>query len=290
MFRRKDNGVMRNLGYYNGEIGLIEEMRVPMTDRGFYFGDGIYDAAYSRNHVIYALDEHIDRFFGNLERLDIRFSMDKAQLRTLLCELSLRVDDGEQFVYWQATRGSALRDHPYPEFDVMANLSVMIRPKKVMDIQKRLRLVTEEDRRYLYCNMKTINLLPSVLTAQKAAAAGADECVLHRGERVTECSHSNVSMLSGGAFVTPPADEYILPGVGRAHLMAASRAFGIPVEERIFTMEELMAADEVIISSAGILGNAAYEIDAVPVGGKDGATLARLQAYVQADWLEKTTK
>ena len=290
MFRRKDNGVMRNLGYYNGEIGLIEEMRVPMTDRGFYFGDGIYDAAYSRNHVIYALDEHIDRFFGNLEKLDIRFAMDKAQLRTLLCELSLRVDDGEQFVYWQATRGSALRDHPYPSADVTANLSVMIRPKKVMDIQKKLRLVTAEDKRYLYCNMKTINLLPSVLTAQKATAAGADECVLHRGERVTECSHSNVSMLSGGAFVTPPADEYILPGVGRAHLMAASRALGIPVEERIFTMEELMAADEVIISSAGILGNAAYEIDTVPVGGKDGATLARLQAYVQTDWLEKTTK
>ena len=290
MFRRKDNGVMRNLGDYNGEIGLIEEMRVPMTDRGFYFGDGIYDAAYSRNHVIYALDEHIDRFFGNLERLDIRFSMDKAQLRTLLCELSLRVDDGAQFVYWQATRGSALRDHPYPSADVTANLSVMIRPKKVMDIQKKLRLVTAEDKRYLYCNMKTINLLPSVLTAQKATAAGADECVLHRGERVTECSHSNVSMLSGGAFVTPPADEYILPGVGRAHLMAASRALGIPVEERIFTMEELMAADEVIISSAGILGNAAYEINTVPVGGKDGATLARLQAYVQTDWLEKTTK
>lgn len=279
---------MRNLGYYNGEIGLIEEMKIPMTDRGFYFGDGIYDAAYSRNHVIYALDEHVERFFGNLARLDIRISMDRGQLKALLCELVQRVDDGEQFVYWQATRGSALRDHAYPSADVMGNLCVMLRPKRVTSIDKKMRLVTAEDKRYLYCNMKTINLLPSVLTAQMATAAGADECLLHRGERVTECSHSNVSILSRGVFITPPTDEYILPGVGRAHLIAACRALGIPVQERVFTMSELMAADEVIISSAGILGNAACEVDSVPVGGKDTETLARLQAYVYADWITKT--
>ena len=279
---------MRNLGYYNGEIGLIEEMKIPMTDRGFYFGDGIYDAAYTRNHKIYALEEHIDRFFGNLARLEIRLPMEKMQLSELLCRLAVQVDDGEQFVYWQATRGSALRDHIYPDASVCGNLAIMIRPKKVLDIHKRLRLVSEEDKRYLYCNMKTINLLPSVLTAQKAAEMGADECVLHRGPRVTECSHSNISMLSGGTFVTPPTDEYILPGVGRAHLIAACHALGIPVEERVFTMDELMAADEAIVSSAGILGNAVNEIDSVPVGGKDTETLTRLQQYVLVDWLEKT--
>jgi D-alanine transaminase len=226
--------------------------------------------------------------FGNLTRLNLRLDMDRAQLSTLLCELACRVDDGEQFVYWQATRGSALRDHAYGEMS--ANLTVMLRPKKVRNIHQPMRLITAEDKRYLYCNMKTINLLPSVMTAQLAMEAGADECVLHRGDRVTECSHSNVSMLSGGCFVTPPADEYILPGVGRAHLMAACRTLGIPVEERVFTMQELMDADEVIVSSAGILGNAAYEIDSVPVGGKDAQTLARLQRFVHEDWLKKTEK
>ena len=125
---------MKNLGYYNGEIGLIEELKVPMTDRGLYFGDGIYDAAYSRNHIIYALDEHINRFYRNLARLELNFPMSKEQLRDLLCDLVRRVDDGEQFVYWQATRGSALREHVYPENGCgAANLMVMLRPVKIRD-------------------------------------------------------------------------------------------------------------------------------------------------------------
>lgn len=281
---------MKNLGYYNGEIGLIEEMKVPMTDRGLYFGDGIYDAAYSRNHRIYALDEHIARFFGNLHRLQMHLDMTPDALAALLCELVRQVDDGEQFVYWQATRGSALREHAFPENGAgKANLMIMLRPVRIRDRSVPMKLVSAEDKRYLYCDIKTLSLLPSVLTAQQAKAAGADECVMHRGGRVTECSHSNISMLKDGVFVTPPADCYILPGVGRAHLLAACRALGIPQEERPFTMDELRAADELIISSAGLLCCRAVELDGVPVGQRDGHTLGRLQDYLYGDWLEKTT-
>lgn len=281
---------MRNLGYYNGQIGLIEEMNVPMTDRGLYFGDGIYDAAYTRNHIIYALDEHIDRFYGNLKRLEIAEPMSREELSLLLQELVRRVDDGEQFVYWQTTRGSALRDHSFPVGNLKSNLMVMLRPVPIKPVYQPIRLISAEDRRYLYCNMKTLNLLPSVLTAEMAVKAGVDETVLHRGDRVTECSHSNVSILKNGIFVTPPTDEYILPGVGRAHLIAASKALGIPVEERIFTMDELRGADEIIVSSAGSLCLAASELDGKPVGGKDPETLRKLQDFVVADWLEKTKK
>ena len=279
---------MRNLGYYNGEIGLIEDMKVPMTDRGLYFGDGIYDAAYTRNHIIYALDEHIARFYLNLKRLEIAEPMPAEELRALLIELVRRVDNDEQFVYWQATRGSALRDHTFPQGEVKSNLMIMLRPVSIKPVYKPIRLISAEDKRYLYCNMKTINLLPSVLTAEMAAKAGVDETVMHRGERVTECSHSNVSILKNGVFITPPADEYILPGVGRAHLIAASKTLGIPVEERIFTMDELRDADEIIVSSAGSLCLAACELDGKPVGGKDPVTLRKLQDFVVADWLEKT--
>ena len=277
---------MRNLGYYNGEIGLIEDMKVPMTDRGVYFGDGIYDAAYTRNHIIYALDEHIARFYTNLNRLEIAEPMPAEQLSALLMDLVRRVDNGEQFVYWQATRGSALRDHTYPEG--RSNLMIMLRPVSIKPVYRPIRLVTAEDKRYLYCNIKTLNLLPSVLTAEMAKRAGADETVLHRGDRVTECSHSNVSILKNGAFITPPPDEYILPGIGRAHLIAASKQLGIPVEERIFTLQELRDADEIIVSSAGSLCLAACELDGKPVGGKDPETLRRLQDFVVADWLAKT--
>ena len=280
---------MKNLGYYNGEIGLIEEMKVPMTDRGLYFGDGIYDAAYSRNHIIYALDEHIARFYRNLSRLHLNLDMTPEQLRDLLCDLVRRVDDGEQFVYWQATRGSALREHAYPEDGHgRANLMVMLRPVKIRAKESTMKLVSTPDMRYLYCDIKTLSLLPSVLTAQMAKEAGVDECVMHRDGRVTECSHSNVSMLKDGVFITPPADCYILPGVGRAHLLAACRALGIPSEERPFTMDELRDADEIIISSAGILCAAVTALDGAAVGGKDAVTLHKLKDYLFDDWLEKT--
>ena len=281
---------MRNLGYYNGEIGLIEEMKVPMTDRGFYLGDGLYDAAYTRNHIIYALDEHLDRFYAGMDTLDIPYPMPKQQLKALLSELVKRVDDGEQFVYWQVSRGSALRFHHYPEEGTPSNLTVMLRPMPIRPVYTPVKLISAEDKRYLYCNIKTISLLPGVLTAEMAVRAGAHETVLHRGDRVTECSHTNIGMLKNGAFVTPPADEYILAGVGRAHLMAACHALGVPVEERIFTMQELMEADEVILTSAGSLCLSAYELDGKVVGGKAPELLRRLQDYLMSDWLEKTAK
>ena len=279
---------MRNLGYYNGEIGLIEDMKIPMTDRGFYFGDGLYDAAYTRNHVIYALDEHIERFYAGLERLEIAPPMAPDALRQLLCELVLRVDDGEQFVYWQATRGSGLRDHAFLPSDVPSNLAVMLRPMKIKDVYRPIRLVSAPDKRYLYCNVKTLSLLPSVLTAQAARRAGVDECVMHRDGRVTECSHSNISILKDGVFITPPSDEYILAGVGRAHLMDACHTLGIPVQMRPFTMQELQDADEIIVSSAGSLCLRVCELDGKAVGGRDEARLARLRDRVVNDWLQKT--
>lgn len=267
---------MQNIAYYNGEIGAIEELRVPMTDRGFYFGDGIYDVAYSRNHKIYALDEHLDRFYRCIGMVDINAPMPREQLKELLESLSARVDDGEQLIYWQGTRGSGLRLHTYEENDTPCNLTVMIRPAKIRDTYEPIKLISAEDKRFLYCNIKTICLLPSVLTSQMAKRVGADETVLHRGDRVTECSHSNVSILKDGCFITAPTDEYILPGIGRAHLLAACRTLGIPTEERIYTMDELREADEIIVSSASSLCLAACELDGKAVGGKDTATLRQI--------------
>lgn len=279
---------MHNIAYYNGEIGAIEDMRVPMTDRGFYFGDGIYDVAYARNYRIYALDEHIERFYRCIGQVDINPPMPREQLRALLESLSARLDDGDQLIYWQGTRASGLRIHTYEESDAPCNLTVMIRPAKIRDVYEPVKLISAEDKRFLYCNIKTICLLPSVLTSQMAKRADAYETVLHRGDRVTECAHSNVSILKDGHFITAPTDEYILPGIGRAHLLLACRALGIPTEERIYTMDELRNADEVIVSSASALCLAAYELDGEPIGGRDAKNLRRLQDYLVNDWLTKT--
>lgn len=278
---------VRNLGYYNGKIGLIEEMSVPMNDRAGYFGDGIYDATYSRNHIIYALDEHIERFFNSARLVGMEVPMSREALAELLCDLVRRVDDGEQFVYWQLTRGTAPRNHAFP--NVPPNLWVMLKPASVKDTYAPVQLITAEDTRFYHCNIKTLNLLPNVLAAQRAEAAGAQESVFHRGDRVTECAHSNVHIIRDETFITAPTDNLILPGIARAHLIRTARALGYAVEERPFTVSEMMDADEVIISSAGSFCLAATEIDGKRVGGKSPVMLRRLQDALVEDWLSKTT-
>lgn len=278
---------MKTLGYYNGKFDELEKMTVPMLDRVCYFGDGIYDATYSRNHIIYALDEHIDRFYNSAALLDIHIPHTKEEMKAILCEMVKKVDDGSQFVYIQATRGTGIRNHVYDKNE-KANIWIMLRSANVKNTYEKIKLITLEDKRFLYCNIKTLNLIPSVLYATQTAEAGCDEAVLHRGERVTECAHSNVSILKNGVFKTAPTDEYILPGIARAHLIEMCRRFGIPVDETPFTVSEMMAADEVIVSSSGSFCLAASEIDGKPVGGKAPELLKKLQDALVEDFLTKT--
>lgn len=279
---------MENLGYYNGKIGLIEEMSIPMGDRACVFGDGIYDATYARNHVIYNLNEHVDRFFSSAAKLRIEPPCTKEELRFLLQDLVKRVDDGEQFVYFQITRGTAPREHSFPE--AKANLWVMLRPAKVKDNRVPIKLITLEDTRFFHCDVKTLNLIPNVLAAQRTKEAGCDEAVFHRGERVTECAHSNVSIIENGVFVTAPTDNLILPGIARVNLIKACRALDIPVSETPFTVARMMQADEVIVSSSGSFCLSASHIDGIPVGGKRADLLEKLRTYLEDDFIEATTK
>ena len=243
---------MKNLGYYNGTFGPLETMTVPMLDRVCYFGDGVYDATYSRNHIIFALDEHIDRFYNSAGLLQIKIPMEKQQMKTLLEEMVGKVDSGEQFVYWQVTRGTGIRNHAFPK-EGTGNIWIMLKPASIKDTYQKIRVITLEDTRFLHCNIKTLNLIPSVMAAQKTEEAGCDEAVLHRGERVTECAHSNVSILKNGVFQTAPTDHLILPGIARAHLIKACKALDIPVDEHPFTLAEMKGADEIIVSSSGSL-------------------------------------
>lgn len=277
---------MKNLGYYNGKIGSLEEMTVPMLDRACYFGDGVYDAAYSRNHIVYALEEHIDRFFDSAALLGIEVPMSREELATLIRELVRKVDDGEQFVYWQVSRGTAIRTHAFA--GERANIWIMLRPCRLRELYRKNRLISTEDTRFFHCNIKSLNLIPNVLAMQKAVAAGVDECVFHRGDIVTETAHSNISMLKDGKLITHPRDNLILAGVARKHLIEACHHFGIPVEERNYTLAELETADEVILTAAGSLCLSASELDGKPVGGKAPDTLRMLQDYLLADYVEKT--
>lgn len=280
---------MKTLGYYDGKIDELENMKVPMLDRACYFGDGIYDATYSRNKKIFAVDEHIDRFYHGLERVKIKFSMTKNRLRELLCELVGYTDDDELFVYWQVTRGEGIREHSYND-DMTGKLWVMLKPQPIVDMSQKIVLVTHEDIRYTLCDIKTLNLLPNVLFSQYAKERGAHECILHRGNRVTECAHSNVHIIKDGALITPPADRFILKGVAREHLIKACNALGIAVKIHPFTLEEVYGAEEVIVTSSGSLCLQAQSVDGIAVGGKQQELIIALQSYLLEEFRSATEK
>ncbi len=279
---------MKKLGYYNGFFGELEEMSVPMNDRVCYFGDGVYDATYSRNYKIFALEEHIDRLYNSAALLKIEIGQTKEEMKAILQEMVNKMDTDANFVYWQVTRGTGVRNHVFTTDGSKANLWITIVPKPIVDTYKKIRLITMEDTRFLHCNIKTLNLIPAVMASQKAKEAGCDETVLHRGDRVTECAHSNVHIIKDGVFVTAPTDHLILPGIARAHLIAACKRLGIGVDETPFTIKEMMEADEVIVSSSGSLCLAAEEIDGQRVGGKAPEILKLLQDEVLREFTEAT--
>jgi D-alanine transaminase len=278
---------MENLGYYNGRYAPLEEMTVPMNDRACYFGDGIFEVAYCRNYKIYSLDEHMDRLYESAKILGIDIPHTKEELSDIIKELVLLLDSHEQLVCWQVSRGTQLRNHA-PAEGLKANVWITLRPMKIKDIYTPMTLISLEDTRFLHCNMKTLNLIPTVIASAKAEAAGADEAVFHRDGRVTECAHSNISIIKDGAVKTAPADNMILAGVARAHLIKVCREFGIPVYEEPYTLDELMAADEVIVTSSGTLCRPVKSVDGIPVGGKAPQLLRRLQDELMRDYLDKT--
>jgi D-alanine transaminase len=278
---------MKTLGYYNGEYGPLEEMRIPMNDRACWFGDGVYEAAPCVNRVIFALDEHIRRFFTSAGLVGMKPDLTKTQLSGLLTSLTLKVDSPRQLVYWQLTRGTASRDHVFPEHGT-PNLWATIKPLLLPDIYEKVKLITAEDTRFLHCNIKTLNLLPNVLASELAKRAGCSEAVFHRGERVTEGAHSNVHILKNGVFQTPPADNLILAGIARAHLITQCGKLGIPAAETPFTVKEMMEADEVMISSSSTLCKSASHINGQAVGGKAPDLLRALQNGVLAEFREAT--
>lgn len=277
---------MKNLGYYNGEYGLIEEMKIPMLDRVCWFGDGIYDATYAHNHKIFDMKAHLDRFYNSARILDINMPIEKSELEKLLTELVLKVDDGDQFVYMQVTRGSGLRGHIYAE-DIKANLWITLTPSPVADTYKPIDVITYEDKRFYYCNCKTLNLIPSCLAATAADRAGCEEAIFHRGDIVTECAHSNVSIFKDGKVITHQLDDKVLPGTARLRLLAFAEKLGFGVEERDYTLDELMNADEVVVHSTGSFCIPVKTVDGKPVGGKAPEMLKTIQDALVKDFEEQ---
>ncbi|MDL2229642.1 aminotransferase class IV [Treponema sp. OttesenSCG-928-L16] len=280
---------MKNIAYYNGTVGLIEEIHIPMNDRVVYFGDGVYEAAYVRNHRIFAINDHLDRFYRSASLISIDLKIARDKLQEILQSLVDRIESGgEAVLYWQLSRGTAPRSHIFPNPPAEPNLLAYVKPYSTEPMNKKIKLLSVEDERFFFCHIKTLNLLPNVLASQKAAEAGCEEAVFHRGETVTEGSHSNISILKNGTLRTAPLSKYILPGTVRKQLLEYCRTAGIPVDETSFSLDELRNADEIIVTSSTSLIRSAGILDGQPVGGKaqelfdkiSGAYAARLDDEV----------
>ena len=278
---------MESIAYYDGRIGSPDELMVPFNDRGHFFGDGIYEAAVAAGDKIFAIEDHLDRFYSSAVSFDIRIPVTKDELASVLYDLLARVDARMNVVYWQVTRGVALREHAYSD-DMVGKLWAFVAPESLSDPAIPLKLISRADRRFEYGNVKTLNLLPAVKYSQEGYLAGVDEVVLHREGVVTECAHSNISILKDGVFRSHPNDEHILRGIAKTHLIQACYRESVPVIERAFTLDELADADEVIVTSSSNLCSFAIELDGKPIGGRDPLTLEKLQRAVHDEFREYT--
>ncbi len=279
---------MKNLGYYNGVWDEIGKMTIPMSDRVCFFGDGVYDATYSRNYKIFSIDEHIDRFYNSAKFLEIELPYTKKELKDVLNHMVQKMDTGENFVYFQATRGNnEIRSHVFPE-GAKANILINIYHKEILDLNKKIQLITMEDTRFLHCNIKTLNLIPAVIASQRAKEAGCFETVFHRHGRVTECAHSNIHIIKNGQLITAPTDNLILPGIARKHIIDVCKKMNIAVCEEPYFLEQLFDADEVLVSSAGALCLSADKIDGEKVGGKAPELLGKIQTALLNDFISQT--
>jgi len=277
---------MENIGYYNGTFAPMEQLSIPALDRGVYFGDGVYEALRVERHRFFALKEHLSRFRDSLAFLRIAFPMTDEALTAILQEAADRVESDSQQLYFQVTRATAMRTHSFPD-SCEANLLIFSRGVPLADQKEYRRVVVLPDTRWGHCNIKSLNLIPSVLAAETAKERGCSEAVFHRDGIVSECSSSNLLMLKDGALRTAPADERILPGVTRAHFLMLARELGIPVDETAFTLEEMLDADELMITSTSAHGLPVGFVDDKPVCGRDEALLRKLQkAYRAFFWSE----
>jgi D-alanine transaminase len=213
----------------------------------------------------------------------------KQELKDLLNRLVQKMDTGNLFVYYQVTRGTGTRKHAFTEGP--GNLWITLTPAAISDGHRPIQLVTAEDTRFFHCDIKTLNLIPSVMASQKAKEAGCAEAVFYRpGGRVTECAHSNVHILKNGTLYTAPTDHLILPGIARAHLLRACSALGIPFREEAFSLEELFEADEIIVTSSSNLCLRADHLDGQKAGGGDPDLYEALRRKVLREFYEETER
>ena len=268
--------------YLNGSFLPQEQAMVPVMDRGFLFGDGIYEVIPVYGKRLFRLTEHLQRLDRSLSAIGIANPHDEADWQAILEELIAGVPGDELSVYLQVTRGvGSARDHRISP-DLVPTVFASASPAHPPDAehqQQGIRCITTDDIRWSRCDIKAITLLPAVLLRQQASEAGAQEALLVRDGQVTEGSVSNVFMVHNDTLVTPPNSHLLLPGVTRGLVLELAAEAGMTIEQRAIPVAELFEADELWISGSlkEILN--VVEVDDRTIG--DGRPGRHYQALMQ---------
>jgi len=264
----------------------IEEARIPVLDRGFIFGDGIYEVipVYSRH--AFRLAEHLKRMQHSLDGIRMQNPHSGTEWTQLIGELIARNDGEDQYLYLHITRGVAKRDHAFPNPPVAPTVFMMSSPLPTPPaelLQNGVGAVTAQDNRWLRCDIKAIALLPNVLLRQMAVDAGCAETILIRDDAfMTEGAASNIFVVKSGMLLAPPKDNLMLPGITYDVVLEIAAANNIPHEVRRVTKQEVFSADELLLTSSTKEVLAITMLDGKPVGdGKPGAMFARLHQRYQ---------
>ena len=270
--------------FLNGKFMPVEEARVPVLDRGFIFGDGVYELVPVYSRVPFRMDEHLDRLDRSLAAVRIRNPYSRAEWRDIILQLVAKQSFEDQGIYFQVTRGVAKRDHAFPK-DAVPTVFVMsnplVCPPKAL-VDNGAIAVTAVDDRWHRCDIKSISLIGNCLLRQVSADAGAVETILFRDGKLTEASASNVFVVKGGTILSPAKSNLILPGITYDVVLELAQAAGLPLELREVSEAEVRGADEIWITSSSKEVLAIVSLDGKPVGdGKPGPVFCRMYALYQ---------
>ncbi|HEU5140195.1 MAG TPA: D-amino-acid transaminase [Bacillales bacterium] len=261
-----------------------EEAVVDIEDRGYQFGDGIYEVIRVYNGQFFGLEGHLERLVRSTAEIRMELPMSVDELEQKLKELVKENGLGDGFVYLQITRGAAPRTHHFPEAPkgvLTAYTKEMPRPLDQM--KNGIQTVLAEDVRWLRCDIKSLNLLANVMAKQEAKDRGCAEAIFHRGDTVTEGSSSNLLIVNNGELWTHPANNLILNGITRKKVFELAESLGLKVNEQEFTVEELLRADEAFITSTTAEVTPVVQVDDTVIGnGKPGKITDKLREAFEA--------
>lgn len=270
--------------YLNGEFLPLAQAQVSVTDRGFVFGDGVYEVIPVYGGRLFRLEQHLQRLARSLREIRLPDPLSGDEWQKCLQEVVRRNGGGDQSIYMQITRGAAPRDHAFPK-QVRPTVYVVSSPLQPMaaEIMERgVAAVALPDIRWQRCDIKAITLLPNILLRQQALDQGADEAILVRDGQVNEGAASNLFIVKDGELITPPKGPFLLPGITRDLILELAATHGIPHREAAITPPDLQAADEVWLTSSTREILPVTRLDQRPVGdGKPGALWRKMMSLYQ---------